>query len=115
MSDLRTLIARMREIEQAATPGRWRYVNDYVSWIEDCKGVETPQCDEDWEVIAASRNLFAALLDVATAADDACDGATCDLEDERLRYETWQHNVGTMRAMREALARLHERMEAERG
>lgn len=60
------------------------------------------------------RELLGALIDVAEAAEWACDGSGCEFEDERVRYETWQHQVGAMRALREKVAKLEQVMEANR-
>lgn len=137
MADLRDHLARLRAIEKEATPGPWRPThspavegkpwieagqNGYdevlgpsdVSCMSYCLGGSS-RCEmttEDMMAITTARNLFPLLLDVAEAAENVCDGATCELEDERLRYETWQHPVGAVRALREALAKLGE---ADRG
>lgn len=72
--------------------------------------------DESYDATATvPRELLGALLDVVEAAEWACDGSGCEFEDERVRYETWQHQVGAMRALREKLAKVGEAMEANRG
>lgn len=123
MTDLRTLIAHYREIEKLATPGPWtgdrhdgtvKY--DILGPDGDtvCRGACAP--DEtggfvdpnDDRFVIASRNLFAALLDVAEAAEDRLDaGSNCDCEDGEC-------SCGHA-ALSFTVQRLREAMEANRG
>jgi ribosomal protein S18 acetylase RimI-like enzyme len=52
MSDL---LARLRELERAATAAPWRYAPE-------------PLCDEDAEFVVAARNALPVLLDIVEAA-----------------------------------------------
>ena len=112
MTDLRTLIAHYREIEKLATPGPW-FGTDCESVItgdgdriaaNDCMAADHVDSTNDMRAIAASRNLFAALLDVAEAVDEF--GAP--QIDEQAQDDA-------MVAMFDARDRLREAMEASRG
>lgn len=116
MTDLRTLIAHYREIEQAATPGPW-FGTDCESVItgdgdriaaNDCMAADHVDSTDDMRAIAAARNLFAALLDVAEAADERLDaGSDCDCDDGEC-------SCGHA-ALSFTVRRLREAMEASRG
>lgn len=132
MADLREDIARLREIEKAATPGPWHEDSEgpevqaiygpkgafhHVLWARICDacakhgGTCTAASPADSALLTTARNLFAALLDVAEAAADriktGCD-LSCDLEG------CGQCTCGYS-ALVFAFERLREAMEANRG